>query len=112
MPTTTLNTYAEHLVVCGIKTPQGEVIKTHVRFGSVTETAPYDVANADLVLCNDSKIAKRYDVLKFLGEKSTFVLNSTLDKRGLEKELPYELKDKLISRKASSKGIYSFTHKH
>ncbi|MDG6220060.1 MAG: pyruvate:ferredoxin (flavodoxin) oxidoreductase, partial [Candidatus Thermoplasmatota archaeon] len=76
----------------------GGVTISHLRFGPKPITSCYLIQHADYLACHRSAYVNTYDMLQYLREGGTFVLNSSWTLEELEEKLPGSMKRE-IARK-------------
>lgn len=70
----------------------GGVTISHLRFSDKVLRSPYLVCNPDFVACHFPSYLDKYDMLKGLKPKGTFLLNSIWDEEETKKHLPDSIK--------------------
>jgi len=79
----------------------GGITVSHLRFGNEPIRSPYLVNTPDFVACHVPAYLEKYDMLKGLLRRGTFLLNSTWDAEETKKRLPDHVKKYLASNKIS-----------
>jgi pyruvate-ferredoxin/flavodoxin oxidoreductase len=77
----------------------GGVTTSHLRFGDSPIRSPYLVNTPDFVACHVPAYLEKYDMLKGLVRKGTFLLNSIWDVEETKKRLPDHMKKYLAENK-------------
>jgi pyruvate-ferredoxin/flavodoxin oxidoreductase len=70
----------------------GGITTSHLRFGDTPIRSPYLVNTPDFVACHVPSYLNKYDMLKGLVKKGTFLLNSIWDAEETKKRLPDHMK--------------------
>ncbi len=70
----------------------GGITTSHLRFGDKPIRSPYLVNTPDFVACHVPSYLDKYDMLKGLKKKGTFLLNSIWDAEETKKRLPDHMK--------------------
>lgn len=78
----------------------GGVTRSHLRFGPTPIRSTYYVDNADFVSCSLDSYCFNYDMIKYLKDGGTFLLNTTFPSEELEKHLPNRLLASLAKKHA------------
>lgn len=78
----------------------GGVTRLHVRFSDMPIRAPYLVNNPSFVSCSTDTYLKKYDMLKGLQQKGTFLLNTQKSLEEIEEFLPNKIKRQLALKEA------------
>jgi len=73
---------------------------SHLRFSPTPIRSTYLVAKAEFVACHAFQFLERYDVLRHLKPGGTFLLNSPFPADGTWDQLPLEVQQSLIDKKA------------
>ena len=79
----------------------GGLTLSHLRFGDSPIKSTYLVKEADYVACHNPSYLSIYPLIDDLKTGGTFVLNTSFDEAELEKELPADLKCKLVEKNAA-----------
>jgi len=77
----------------------GGITISHLRFGKKPIKSPYLITSADFVSCSNQSYVYMYDLLAYLKEGGTFLLNCVWSPQELDKKLPAQMKRNLASRK-------------
>ena len=77
----------------------GGITVSHLRFGDNPIRSPYLVNTPDFVACHVPAYLEKYDMLKGLLRRGTFLLNSVWDDEETKKRLPDHVKKYLASNK-------------
>ncbi len=77
----------------------GGITVSHLRFGDNPIRSPYLVNTPDFVACHVPAYLDKYDMLKGLKSKGTFLLNSIWDAEETKNRLPDHMKKYLASKK-------------
>ncbi len=77
----------------------GGITTSHLRFGDKPIRSPYLVNTPDFVACHVPAYLDKYDMLKGLKRKGTFLLNSIWDAEETKKRLPDHMKKYLAENK-------------
>ena len=77
----------------------GGITVSHLRFGDKPIRSPYLVNTPDFVACHVPAYLEKYDMLKGLKRKGTFLLNSIWDAEETRKRLPDHMKKYLAENK-------------
>jgi pyruvate-ferredoxin/flavodoxin oxidoreductase len=77
----------------------GGITVSHLRFGNDPIRSPYLVNTPDFVACHVPAYLEKYDMLKGLKRKGTFLLNSIWDAEETKKRLPDNIKKYLAEHK-------------
>ncbi len=77
----------------------GGITVSHLRFGDNPIRSPYLVNTPDFVACHVPAYLTKYDMLKGLQRKGTFLLNSLWDAEETKKRLPDHMKKYLADNK-------------
>ena len=77
----------------------GGITTSHLRFGDKPIRSPYLVNSPDFVACHVPAYLDKYDMLKGLKRKGTFLLNSIWDAEETKKRLPDHMKKYLAENK-------------
>jgi pyruvate-ferredoxin/flavodoxin oxidoreductase len=77
----------------------GGITVSHLRFGDDPIRSPYLVNTPDFVACHVPAYLEKYDMLKGLKRKGTFLLNSIWDAEETKKRLPDNIKKYLAENK-------------
>ena len=72
---------------------------SHLRFGKKPLRRPYLINNADFLACHKFSYMEIYDLLAFIKEGGTFLLNSPFSAADVWKELPVEAQQRIIDKK-------------
>jgi pyruvate-ferredoxin/flavodoxin oxidoreductase len=78
----------------------GGVTRSHLRFGKNPIKMPYLVTTADFISCSLDSYIRKYDMLKYLKEEGTFLLNTVRKPEEIEDFLPNDFKRALSEKKA------------
>ncbi|OQX06239.1 MAG: pyruvate:ferredoxin (flavodoxin) oxidoreductase, partial [Desulfobulbaceae bacterium A2] len=78
----------------------GSITVSHLRFGASKIVAPYLINKASFVACHNFTFLDKYDMLGNLEEGGTFLLTSEYDKAKVWKQLPAQVQQQLITKKA------------
>jgi pyruvate-ferredoxin/flavodoxin oxidoreductase len=79
----------------------GGITVSHLRFGDKPIRSPYLVNTPDFVACHVPAYLEKYDMMKGLKRKGTFLLNSIWDVEETKKRLPDHMKKYLAENKIS-----------
>ncbi|MGO0123524.1 pyruvate:ferredoxin (flavodoxin) oxidoreductase [Desulfothermobacter acidiphilus] len=90
--------YAQGYFVYDAKKAGGVTI-SHLRFGQRPIKAPYLIERADFLACHHPSFVNRYDMLKYVKENGTFLLNSPWSLKEMEYQLPAAMKRAIASKK-------------
>jgi pyruvate-ferredoxin/flavodoxin oxidoreductase len=77
----------------------GGITTSHLRFGDTPIRSPYLVNQPDFVACHVPSYLEKYDMLKGLVRKGTFLLNSIWDVEETKKRLPDHFKKYMAENK-------------
>ncbi|MCL2007434.1 MAG: pyruvate:ferredoxin (flavodoxin) oxidoreductase [Treponema sp.] len=77
----------------------GGLTVSHLRFGKKAIRRPYLINNADFLACHKFSYMEIYDLLAFIKEGGTFLLNSPFAADKVWKELPVEAQKRIIDKK-------------
>jgi pyruvate-ferredoxin/flavodoxin oxidoreductase len=77
----------------------GGITTSHLRFGDKPIRSPYLVNTPDFVACHVPSYLEKYDMLKGLVKKGTFLLNSIWDVEETKKRLPDHMKKYMAENK-------------
>ncbi|MBE0673440.1 MAG: pyruvate:ferredoxin (flavodoxin) oxidoreductase [Bacteroidales bacterium] len=77
----------------------GGITTSHLRFGDTPIRSPYLVNTPDFVACHVPAYLEKYDMLKGLKRRGTFLLNSIWDVEETKKRLPDHMKKYLAENK-------------
>jgi pyruvate-ferredoxin/flavodoxin oxidoreductase len=77
----------------------GGITTSHLRFGDKPIRSPYLVNTPDFVACHVPAYLEKYDMLKGLVKRGTFLLNSIWDAEETKKRLPDHMKKYLAENK-------------
>ncbi|MCL2380923.1 MAG: pyruvate:ferredoxin (flavodoxin) oxidoreductase [Treponema sp.] len=72
---------------------------SHLRFGKKTIRRPYLITRADFLACHKFSYMEIYDLLSYVKEGGTFLLNSPFGVNDVWKELPIEAQKRIIEKK-------------
>ena len=78
----------------------GGVTRSHLRFGPSPIKSTYYIANADFLSCSLDEYCFKYDIIRYLKEGGTFLLNTSFPVDELEKHLPNRLLASLAKKHA------------
>ena len=78
----------------------GGVTRSHLRFGPSPIKSTYYIANADFLSCSLDEYCFKYDMIRYLKEGGTFLLNTSFPVDELEKHLPNRLLASLAKKHA------------
>ncbi|MEW6429459.1 MAG: pyruvate:ferredoxin (flavodoxin) oxidoreductase [Thermodesulfobacteriota bacterium] len=78
----------------------GSITTSHLRFGKNKVVAPYLISKANFIACHNFTFLDKYDMLSNLEEGGTFLLTSTFDAKQIWKQLPAQVQQQLIDKKA------------
>ena len=70
----------------------GGVTVSHLRFGETPIKSTYLINQADFVACHNESYINKYDMVSDIKPGGTFLLNTQWDMKGLEKNLPGQVK--------------------
>ncbi len=73
---------------------------SHLRFGKNPIQSPYLIDVADFIACHNTSYVTRYDMLSSLKDGGTFLLNCPWSKEELDEQLPAQMKNELVRKKA------------
>jgi len=93
------NFYAQGYFVYDSK-KAGAVTISHVRFGKELIRKPYLIKSAQFVACHNFSFLEKYDMIDKLVEGGTFLLNSPYSKDEIWDQLPKEVQQQLLDKKA------------
>lgn len=79
----------------------GGITTSHLRFGDKPIRSPYLVNTPDFVACHVPAYLEKYDMLKGLNKRGTFLLNSIWDAEETKKRLPDHMKKYMAENKIS-----------
>ena len=79
----------------------GGITTSHLRFGDKPIRSPYLVNTPDFVACHVPAYLEKYDMLKGLNKRGTFLLNSIWEPEETKKRLPDHMKKYLAENKIS-----------
>ncbi len=74
---------------------------SHLRFGPKPIRAPYLISKADFIACHQFNFTEKVEMLHFIKEGGTFLLNSPYDKDEVWKHLPGTVQQEIIRKKLS-----------
>lgn len=74
---------------------------SHLRFGPKPIRAPYLISKADFIACHQFNFTEKVEMLHFIKEGGTFLLNSPYDKDEVWGKLPGIVQQEIISKKLS-----------
>ena len=74
---------------------------SHLRFGPKPIRAPYLISKADFIACHQFNFTEKVEMLHFIKEGGTFLLNSPYDKDEVWGKLPCIVQQEIISKKLS-----------
>ncbi len=69
---------------------------SHLRFGPDPIYSNYLIHKADFIACHQFNFIEKYDILKNIKKKGTFLLNSPYSKEKIWKELPQQMQGEII----------------
>jgi pyruvate-ferredoxin/flavodoxin oxidoreductase len=78
----------------------GSITTSHLRFGKNKIVAPYLISKANFVACHNFTFLDKYDMLANLETGGTFLLTTSFNKDQVWKQLPAQVQQDLISKKA------------
>lgn len=78
----------------------GGVTRSHLRFGKNPIQMPYLVTLADFISCSLDSYVRKYDMLKYLKDGGTFLLNTVRKPEEIEDFLPNHFKKQLAEKNA------------
>ncbi len=80
----------------------GSMTVSHLRFSDKPLRSSYLIqpGQADLVACHNFSFLEKYEMVKFLKQGGTFLVNSIYGKDELWEKLPYEVQQQLIEKNA------------
>jgi pyruvate-ferredoxin/flavodoxin oxidoreductase len=78
----------------------GGVTKSHLRFGKTPIHSTYYIDKADFLSCSIDSYLYKFDMLRYLKDNGTFLLNTDLNDADLIKMLPNRIKHQLATKKA------------
>jgi pyruvate-ferredoxin/flavodoxin oxidoreductase len=79
----------------------GAVTVSHVRFGKNPIRSPYLITRANFVACHNFSFVEKYDMLSKLVPGGTFLLTSPYNAHQVWDQLPAEVQQSLIDKKAN-----------
>ncbi|MFZ1784490.1 MAG: pyruvate:ferredoxin (flavodoxin) oxidoreductase [Ferruginibacter sp.] len=74
---------------------------SHLRFGPKPIRAPYLISKANFIACHQFNFTEKVEMLNFIKEGGTFLLNSPYDKDEVWSHLPGFFQQEIISKKLS-----------
>ena len=74
---------------------------SHLRFGPKPIRAPYLISKADFIACHQFNFTEKVEMLHFIKEGGTFLLNSPYDKDEVWSKLPGAVQQQIINKKLS-----------
>jgi pyruvate-ferredoxin/flavodoxin oxidoreductase len=86
----------------------GAMTVSHLRFGPQPIKSSYLVSKANFVACHQWIFLERYDMLSSLVEGGVFLLNSPFSKDEVWDQLPREVQQQLITKKAKFYAIDAY----
>jgi len=78
----------------------GAVTVSHVRFAKNPIRSPYLISQANFIACHNFSFVEKYDMLEKLDKGGSFLLTSPYDAGEVWDQLPVELQEQLIAKKA------------
>lgn len=78
----------------------GAITVSHVRFGKELIRKPYLISSAQFVACHNFSFLEKYDMVDKLIEGGTFLLNSPYGPDDIWEQLPIEVQQQIIDKKA------------
>ncbi len=78
----------------------GAITTSHVRFGPMLIRKPYLIDRAEFVACHNFSFLEKYDMLSNLVEGGTFLLNSPYGADEVWDNIPAEVQQQIIDKKA------------
>ncbi len=78
----------------------GGVTRSHLRFGKTPIHSTYYVSNADFISCSLDSYIYKFDMLSYLKDGGTFLLNTDMDDEKLISSLPNKFKRDLAAKHA------------
>jgi len=78
----------------------GSITTSHLRFGKNKIVAPYLITKANFIACHNFTFLDKYDMLGNLEVGGTFLLTTTFSKDQVWKQLPAQVQQDLIDKKA------------
>jgi len=72
---------------------------SHLRFGPKPIRAPYLISKADFIACHQFNFTEKVEMLSFIKEGGTFLLNSPFPKDEVWSQLPGSVQQEIISKK-------------
>jgi len=72
---------------------------SHLRFGPKPIRAPYLISKADFIACHQFNFTEKVEMLNFIKEGGTFLLNSPFNKDEVWSQLPGSVQQEIISKK-------------
>ena len=78
----------------------GAITVSHLRFGKQLIRKPYLIKTAQFVACHNFTFLEKYDMVDKLVEGGTFLLNSPYGKDEVWDQMPKEVQQQIIDRKA------------
>lgn len=79
----------------------GGITRMHLRFGKNVIDAPYLVSHPHFVSCSTDAYLRKYDMIKGLRRKGTFLLNTSVKPEEIEDLLPNSVKRQLAEKEAN-----------
>ncbi len=77
----------------------GAITVSHLRFGPKLIRRPYLVSKANFLACHNFSFIEKYDMLKNLEDRGTFLLTSEFDKDTVWEKLPGRVQKQIIDKK-------------
>lgn len=78
----------------------GGVTKSHLRFGKKPIRSTYYISHADFLSCSLDTYLFKYDMLRYLKDGGTFLLNTNLKKEEIKKSVPNRVLAQLAKKHA------------
>jgi pyruvate-ferredoxin/flavodoxin oxidoreductase len=78
----------------------GTITVSHLRFGQDPIRSPYLVTSAQFIACHNFSFVEKYNMLDYLIEGGTFLLEAPYDKDTVWSKLPGRMQKQLIDKKA------------
>ncbi len=76
----------------------GAVTVSHLRFGKKAIRSPYLISKANFLACHKFSFLEKYDMLKHIIDKGTFLLTSEYDKNTVWEKLPAKVQKQIIDK--------------
>lgn len=78
----------------------GGLTTSHLRFGPKPIRSAYFVSKANFIACHQTVFIEKYDMLRFLADGGTFLLNSPFPKEEVWAKFPKKMQEQIIAKKA------------